>query len=461
MRTKKTLLAGAVSALVVTLTATGCGLGSGTPEKAAPVKRVPELKAGQKVSIVLESYNFGQAGAWTDTFNELIAKFEQAHPNIEVTGQKPQGNSANPASDTVTSLQSQLATGHPPDVAQLGFSDLDFTVNQLKAAPLDDLFGKDAVRKNFDGATYPYAKNARTLGDWKGKTYGVPFVFSTPVLYYNAALFTAAGLDPAKPPATWAEVERAALAIKKKTGKDGAYVDCLTKSAKDWCFQSLVRSNGGRVISEDRTSLRFAEPAAVETVRTMRGMVRSGAMPNRTQMQAVEGFTRGDLGMILESSAVQGTFEKGAKDKWELRSAAMPAFAGKPVVPTNSGASLFVLAKDPARQRAAWELIKFLTSEEAYTTISTKIGYLPLRTELVNDPAALKPWADKNPLIKPNLEQFARMEPWVSFPGASYVQVRDGMMEAVENSVFQGADAATTLRAKQEEAAKLIPGGGR
>ncbi|GAA1279298.1 ABC transporter substrate-binding protein [Streptomyces aureus] len=458
---RMTPFAGAVTALAVALTASGCGMGSGTDDAAAPVGRVPELGADQKVSIVLESYNFGQAGPWTDTFNELLATFHKAHPNIKVTGQKPQGNSANPATDTVSSLQSQLATGNPPDVAQLGFSDLDFAVNQLKAAPLDDLVGKQEVQDNFTGAKYPYARTARALGDWSGKTYGVPFVFSTPVLYYNAALFTAAGLDADKPPKTWAEVERAALAIKEKTGKDGAYVDCLTKVSKDWCFQALVRSGGGRVISEDRKSLRFAEPAVAGTVKTMQGLVRSGAMPNRTQQQAVEGFARGDLGMILESSAMQGTFGKGAGDKWKLRSAPMPAFEGKPVVPTNSGASLFVFAKDPAKQRAAWELIKFLTSEEAYTTIATKIGYLPLRPELVNDPKALKPWADSNPLIKPNLQQLARMEPWVSFPGTSYLQIRDGMMEAVEDAVFQGKDPGRTLRTRQDEVTGLMPGSSR
>ncbi|GAA5069314.1 multiple sugar transport system substrate-binding protein [Thermocatellispora tengchongensis] len=453
----------AASALALTMLTAACGAGVGSTApgdgQAAPVSKAPELGAGEKVSIVFESYNFGQAGAWTDTFNELIGAFHKAHPDITVTAQKPQGNSANPATDTISSLQSQMSVGKPPDVVQLGFSDLDFTVNQLKALPLDDLVGKDVVQKNFDGAKYPFAERARTLGDWNGKTYGVPFVFSTPMLYFNSALFEQAGLDPAKPPATWAEVAEAAKAIKEKTGKDGAYVDCLTKAAKDWCFQALVRSNGGRVISEDRTKLTFAEPQVTEVVTAMQAMVKDGAMPNRTQMQAVEAFARGDLGMILESSALQGTFAKGAGEKWKLGAAAMPGFEGKPAVPTNSGAALFVFAKEPAKQRAAWELITFLTSEQAYTTIATKIGYLPLRTGLVDDPAALKPWADANPYLKPNLEQLARMEPWVSMPGPNYLQIRDGMMEAVESAVFQGADPASTLTAKQGELAKLLPGG--
>ncbi|ROS44257.1 ABC transporter substrate-binding protein [Amycolatopsis thermoflava] len=446
-------------ALAVVLSTTACGLGSTASQEPSTVARAPELRPDQQVSIVFESYNFGQAGAWTDTFNELIGKFQQAHPNIKVTAQKPQGNSPNPATDTVPSIQAQMAAGSPPDVAQLGFSDLDFTIHGLGAKPLDDLVGKEEVQANFDGAKHPFAPAARTLADWDGKTYGVPFVFSTPVLYYNATLFQQAGLDPANPPKTWDEVQQASQAIKQRTGKDGTYIDCLTKTAKDWCFQSLVRSNGGRVISEDRSSLAFADAPAVEVVRMAQNMVNTGSTPKLTQQQGYEAFARGDIGMILETSAIQATFMKGAKDKWDLRATTMPSFGGKPTVATNSGASLFVFSQDPAKQRAAWELIRFLTSEEAYTTIASKIGYLPLRTGLLEDPDGLQAWAAKNPLIKPNVEQLAHLEPWVSFPGNSYLQIRDGMMDAVEKAVYQGADPQTALTAARDAAKPLMPAG--
>jgi multiple sugar transport system substrate-binding protein len=451
-------LPAALAAAALTLTA--CGLGSTAPPPAAATGPVPELAPDQQVSIVLESYNFGQAGAWSDTFTALLDTFHQQHPNITVTGQKPQGSSSNPANDTVSSVQAQLATGNPPDVAQLGFSDLDFTVTQLGAKPLDDLVGTDAVAANFEDG-HPFAPRARTLADYDGKTYGIPFVFSTPVLFYNATLFRQAGLDPATPPTTWDEVEAAGLRIAQATGKDGAYVDCVTETAKDWCLQSIIRSNDGRVISPDRTRLQFAEPPAVEAVAMLQDLVTSGASPKLTQQQAVEGFARGDLGMILESSALQGTFAKGAQGGgWELQGTGTPAFAGKPVVPTNSGAALFVLSDDPAKQRASWELIKFLTSDAAYQQISSRIGYLPLRTGLVDDPAGLQDWAAKNPLVRINLQQMDAMEPWVSFPGNDYLQIRDGMMQAVEQVVLQGADPQSTLTAAADRAAPLLPAGG-
>ncbi|OZD04941.1 ABC transporter substrate-binding protein [Rhodococcus sp. 06-235-1A] len=447
-------------ALVVSaLLSTACGgLGSTTASTStAGSTPIPELAPDQSVSIVFESYNYGLAGAWTDTFDALIAEFEKQHPNITVTAQKPQGNSPNPATDTVSSIQSQMVAGAAPDVAQLGFSDLDFTIDQLGAKSLDDLVGREEVQRNFDGARHPYAPTARVLADWDGETYGVPFVFSTPVFYYNATLFEQAGLDPADPPTTWDEVASAASAIASKTGKGGVYLDCLTKSAKDWCFQSLVRSNGGRVISQDRSTLEFDGEDAVEATTMARSLVDSGATPKLSQQQGYEAFARGDMGMILETSAIQGTFVKGATDKWDLRATTMPSFGSKPVVPTNSGASLFTFAADPAKQRASWELIEFLTSEESYTAISKGIGYLPLRTGLIDDPDGLKDWAESSPLIGPNLTQLATMEPWISMPGNDYLQIRDGMMDAVESIVYQGADPAATLTAAREQATTLLP----
>ncbi|MGC0419378.1 ABC transporter substrate-binding protein [Embleya sp. AB8] len=456
MHLPHTLRLGCAAALIV-LTASACGgLGSTSADSGKTGKSAaaaPELRPDQKAEIVFESYNLSQAGIWTDTINGLVKEFQDAHPNIKVTARPPQGGAQN----VVGSLQSQLVVGKAPDVAQVTFGDLDFAVNGLKVKALDDLVGKPAVQAAF-GGTHPFAPNARTLGDWNGKTYGMPYVFSTPVMFYNAEAFRAAGLDPDRPPSTWDEVKQAGLAIKAKTGKGGAYVDCATAPSGDWCLQAIVGSNGGSVISADRRQLTFAEAPAVSAVGTLADLVASGASPNLTQAQAIDAFSRGNLGMVLESSSLQGTFQQAAgAAKWELRAAALPAFAGKPTVPTNSGSALMVLADDPVKQRAAWEFITFMTSDRAYTQISSRIGYLPLRPSLVDDPAGLKPWADKNPLLAPNLAQLDRLRPWTSFPGNSYVQIRDLLMQAVEASVYQGKDPAATLGEARRRAEALLP----
>lgn len=448
---------GVVGALLgaVAMLATACGGLGSTAQDTGSAEIVPELDPNQQVEITFESYNLATAGAWSDTINSLLDDFQAKHPNIKVHGQPPQGGG--PAgSNTVSSVQSQLVVGKAPDVAQLTFGDLDYAVHNLRPKALDDLVGRDAVQAHFEGA-HPMHPRARELAKLDGKTYGMPYVFSTPVLYYNADLFRRAGLDPDKPPTNWAEVQQAALAIKNSTSTPGVYLDCLTKTAGDWCLQGLIRSNGGQVISADRKSLAFAEQPAVEAVSMAQQLVKSGATPDLSQAQAMEAMGRGQLGMFLESSALQGTLQSQSAGKWELRAAAMPGFGEKPTMPTNSGSALFVMSDDKAKQRASWELIKYLTSDEAYQAISSKIGYLPLRTGLVDDPNGLKPWADRNPLVRPNLAQLDRLEPWVSFPGDHYVQIRDLMLQAVENSVYRGQDPQATLSEAQRRATELMP----
>lgn len=447
------------SAIVISavLGAAACGgTGSTASGTAGTPEIAPPLRPDQQVSIVFESYNLGQAGPWTDTVNDLVARFEATHPNIDVQAQPPQGTGPNPAAFAIASVQSQVVAGHPPDVAQITFGDLDFVASSLNAKPMEDVVGAEAVQDAFAG-THPIAPTARNLGQWEGKTYAMPYVFSTPVLFYNADLFKKAGLNPDDPPDTWAEVKVAAQAIKQRAQADGVYIDCLTQVSGDWCLQSLVASNGGAVLSEDRQRLTFADDEAVEAVAMAQDLVNTGVSPNLTQQQAIEAFSRGELGMMLESSALQGRFLKAAQGKWEMRAGAEPGFGDRPAVPTNSGAGLMIFSEDPAKQRAAWELITFLTSDEAYTQISSKIGYLPLRTGLVDDPNGLKPWADSNPLIRPNLEQLGRLQPWVSFPGNSYNQIHDLMLEAVENVVYRNQDPASTLAEAQRRASELMP----
>jgi multiple sugar transport system substrate-binding protein len=440
----------ALLSALVSACAAGGTTGSSTAASAAPI---PGLGPDQKVTITFESYNLATA-AWKPVIEGLVSDFEKQYPNITVKAQ-PTQNAVN--GDYISSIKTEAAAGRAPDVAQVTFNGLDFAASALGARPLDTLVGKDAVQANF-GGTHPFAPTATTLGDLNGHTYLMPYVFSTPVLWINSTLFQKAGLDPSSPPKTWDEVRADALAIKQKAGKDGVYLDCTTKGSGDWCFQSLVDSNGGSVLSADRRTLAFDQPAAVGAVSMASDLYRAGASPNLSQAQAMSAFAAGNIGMMLETSALQGTFLAGAKAAgWTLAAAAEPGFGSAPAVPTNSGSGLAILSTDPAKQRAGWDLIKFLTSDHAYTEISSKIGYLPLRTSLVDDPAYLKPWADAHPLIKPNLDQLTRLKPWVSFPGNGYQQITDLMMSAAEGAIYNGKDPATAMADARKQASALLP----
>jgi multiple sugar transport system substrate-binding protein len=403
---------------------------------------LPPLADDQQVTITFYSYNLGSAGIGATGTEQLIAEFEALYPNINVEGVGV------PSTDIMAQTQADVVAGNAPDVAQLIFNDMDFIVNNLAAVPLEQIVPADEWAAHIEG----FHPRGLALGQLNGQTYGMAFTFSTPVLYYNATLFEAAGLDPDMPPTTWDEAEAAALQIVENT--DAAGIAIYSPS---WIAQALVMSNGGQVLSEDRATLMFGEPAAVDAMARLQQMVQSGAhIPQG--VEPFQTFASGNMGMWLITSAVQNALIGGAAEAgFELRNTLMPAYGENETVPVNSGSALVVLSQDPLKQRAAWEFIRFVTSERGYTIITSQIGYLPLRPAIVDDPNYLAGWVEENPLVAPNLAQLDRLTPWIALPGPNYRQIEQIITEAQTQVIFTDADPTETLRAAQERAQALMP----
>jgi len=218
-----------------------------------------------------------------------------------------------------------------------------------------------------------------------------------------------------------------------------------------------VLSSGGRVLSEDRKTLTFAEPEAMEAIAMLRGLAQAGAYKDMPGGAAIEQMVSGGGGMFLGTSAVQASLLRGAKGNFELRAAPMPAFGDKPARPTNSGSALVIMARDPVKQRAAWELMKHLTSDYAYNIITAKIGYVPLRTTTIEGEEFLAPWLRENPLAKINIDQLSHMSPWVPIPGPNYKQIASLILSAGEQAVFGQGDPQQVMSDAQRRAQALMP----
>ena len=399
----------------------------------------------EPVTITFYNYNLATASAGADATRELIAKFEAENPNIKVE------TVGVPSNEIVTRLQADMAAGQQPDVAQLVFRDLIYIASDLGANALEDMAGPEGYGALTDGMI----PRGLDLGKVDDKTYGLAYTFSTPILYYNADLFRAAGLDPENPPKTWAEVKTAAEAIVEKTDAEGFFPGAYGPADGTFVYQAILMSNGGKV--RDGNTLTFADENGLEAVQMLRDMVDSGAHARLDPANPHEAMAAGQLGMYLYTSALQNSLSKSAEGNWELRIAGMPSFGDKPTAPTNSGSALYTFSKDPIKQRASYELMKFLTSKYGYTIITSKIGYLPLRLDIVDDPEFLGAWTAEHPLIRPNLEQLDRLTPNVAFPGPNYRQVEAMMKDAVTEAVLGEGNVAEVLAGAQADAQGLMP----
>ncbi|MFT4305690.1 MAG: extracellular solute-binding protein [Microbacterium sp.] len=431
------------------LAMTGCAGASATG--ASATGSLAALSDDQQVTITFESYNLANAGLWSDTINTLLDEFMAEHPNITVVGQP-----SDTSTGTAASVQQELLAGDPPDVAQLTFNELDFAATTLGAQNLSTLVGQQGLDDEF-GGEYPYNDRAKVLADWDGSTYGIPYVFSTPILWINESMFEAAGLDPATVDlSTWDAVAAAAEQITAYTGQPSLSVSCVVTGGS-WCMQSMFLSDGAQVLSDDRSTIEFGSDQAVDTVQTFRDLYDDGVLANQDATSQYEAFAQGETAIHVNTSALQSAFMSGASaGGWTLDARTLPAFGDQTVVPTNSGSFLSIFSTDPAKQAAAWELIQWMTSEHAYELISTQIGYLPLRSSMTEEGGPLYDWVQQNPLVEPNLQQLETLEPWVSYPGDSYAQVDDVLATAIENSVFYGADVASTMTDAAARAQDLI-----
>jgi multiple sugar transport system substrate-binding protein len=385
------------------------------------------------VTIDFLSYNYGTPDIGGKGTQELLDAFHAAHPNIEV---KPIGVATK---DVLTKLRTDAAAGALPDVAQIGWSKMAEAYASLPIVPVQDVAGGE-----WAAHVAGLAPGIMSAVASDGKVKAMPYTMSIPIMYYNATLFGKAGLDPQRPPTTMDGVKQAALQI-KKSGAEGVYIDAANSGKSDFLTQSLVASNGGSLVGADG-AVTLDKPAAVQALTTIQDLTTSGAQPAVKSEDGIAAFKAGKVGMLVTSTALLASLDAVAKGTFDLRTAGYPSFGDKPARPTYSGAGLAVFAKDQPRQRAAWAFIKFLTSEQGFTIITKKIGYLPLRESIVTDPKYLADYFASDKRMLPSLAQLPTVTPYTSFPGKraneAVVVLQD---QAVEPIMLRGADPAKTL----------------
>jgi multiple sugar transport system substrate-binding protein len=423
--------------------AIGLAACTAAPPAAAP-NAAPTSSSSQIVTIRFDSYNWGTPGLGGQGTQQLIDEFQAANPTIVI---QPRNVAS---TDILKSSVAQAAAGDPPDIAQLVLNNLDFVVNNLPVIALDEI----APKAEFDATMQHILPQAAKLGQSNGHQYGGPYTFSTPTLFYNGDVFRSAGLDPDKPPTTWEEVHDAAQAIKARTSAAPLNIGGLYGA--DWIVQSLINSNGGSTLSDDRAHVTFNEPPAIEVIRWWQGLVDDGLYPKLSDADAQAAMTNGNMGMFLNTTVLLPALRTAADGKWDLRTTGEPSFGSRPVAPTNSGSALFVMARAPERQHAAWEFLRFAASQRGNTIITSVIGYVPQRDDVVDDPNYLKPFLDRDPRMLPTIRQLGNLRAWTSWPGNNAPQAVDVFMQALANVVYGGQDAQSTMDTAAARVASLI-----
>jgi len=291
--------------------------------------------------------------------NQVIEAFNAQSTTTFVNSQTPSTNYY----EVLQKTQADIAAGNPPDLVSVPWAFLNYAVEGLNITPLADIAGDKfaTLQGLMSDVAWPLVTKNDTV-------YGFPWGLSTPIFYYNADMFEAAGVDPAESFATWESFAAACPALQEQTG---AAVFTLAYN-KDWPAQTLIQCNGGRVLNDDGT-FGITSEEAKEAMQTIADLDNQGFYDRGTRDELRPNFLAGSNAIwqgsvaSLDGIANEVPFTFGTST-W-------PAFGDKPIQASTGGSFLGSFATDSARYPAIVEFLEFCGSEEGYS-LWNQTGYI-------------------------------------------------------------------------------------
>jgi len=377
---------------------------------------------------------------------QIVKAFAAKRPDIQVKLLAPTKS----YEETASAVLRGAVTGSMPDVAFNGTNLMHLFVDRKLAVPLDGFVAKEP-----DWDKQGYVPGMISTGLVNGKLYGMPFALSTPILYFNADLLRKAGGDPAQPPKTWPEL----LALARKitdaaSNTHGSYMVWTTTG--NYLWQELLFTHDGELLSPDGKKVGFDTPAGLKTFEILRDLVMEGGMPNLTDEQGTQAFIAGQIGFYMSSSARVNSFTSKIGTRFELGTAPFPSPRPDSKI-VSGGATMMILAKDPAKQAAAWEFMKFATGPMGQTLMVRHIGYMPSNQIAIDTPELLGAYYANNPNMRTAISQRARTTAWLGFPGENSLKAIQVIYDAMESVVVSKATPEEALKRSVTQVQALLP----
>jgi multiple sugar transport system substrate-binding protein len=292
--------------------------------------------------VTLEYFNFTAGADHEAKLQAIIDAFEEENPDVTIKVQ----NAA--FEDYFTELQTRIAGNTAPDTFELNYENF---VSFAASGALLDL--ETAAPGAIDpGVYFPRAYDAF---NYEGVQLGLPESFSVVVMYYNKALFDAAGLEYPSKDWTWEdEVEAAAALTDPATGVWGEY-----QPVQFFEFYKVLAQNGGSFFNDDLTEATFNSPEGVEAGEWLVNKV-GVTMPSEAQMGGqgdAELFQQGKIAMWHTGIWMFGTLAEMAD--WDIE-----VEPGNTEVASHFFANAAVASSSTKHPQEAAAWLQFLASSE-------------------------------------------------------------------------------------------------
>lgn len=390
--------------------------------------------------------HYPMPGFFKDVMDTISKKFMEENPDIKIQFAAPSAT----YEDGIQLILRQAGTSEMPDVTFIGLNRLRMLNERNVAVDMTPL-----VQKEGNMAEKGFSDTILKLAQVKGKQVGLAFATSNPIMYYNADLVRAAGGNPDSPPKTWDDV--IALAGKIKALGNGVDGMDFRWQGDDWMFSALLFGAGGKMLSDDEQKVAFSGPEGQKAVELIGRFVKEGGMPVFTKAAGEQAFAAGKVGFEFQTTGALVNTIKNVGTKFDLRTAQIPLLdPEKGHLPTG-GNAVVILAKDPAKQEAAWKFAKFAAGPYGASVVVPGTGYVPNNELAAKSAEYLGDFYKKNPLFQAGLSQMPRMIPWYAFPGTNGVKVTQTIVDNLSRVVDGSAEPKEALDDAASDVEGMLP----
>lgn len=336
----------------------GCGT------SAAPKPTTASIKGPVTITFWNE-----MTGPYQPVVTAEIAAFHKLHPNITVTDVTIPNDAA-----LRPKLFSAVVGGNPPTISQMNPPWGTGFISSHALVPLSTFIkGPQGLSASQLKDFYP---SMLAGGKWpNGTQYLMPFNLSSNIMFYNKTAFNAAGITQF--PTTWTQFT--AAAEKLSTHGHQAFAITLVHS---YPFLAFFYEAGGHFVlpnGQPNPAAFKANGPAVKALTLWTTLVQHHAAVLTQGYASDTLFGNGSSDILEATSAASPYLKQAAAGQFTIGTAPMPA-------DTTSATALFggylgIFSKaTPTQQLAAWEFIKFLTSQQGTVLWAEHSqGYLPVR----------------------------------------------------------------------------------
>jgi multiple sugar transport system substrate-binding protein len=357
-----------------------------------------------------------------------------------------------PADVWTQKLKAAQAAGQQPDVATTSYGNIFSGVADGEFTQLDGLMPKSDFTD--------IKSNVRQFVTIKGKHYAYPMLVEpSTVLYYRKDLVTAAGLNPNKPPTTWAQL--VTWAKKLTTSKVKGMTIASTAGDLGWSSWGLQYNACGHLpVSPDWSKGWATSPCYTRLLQFYKDLYQGGLMPQTPKVGYTDAtpYGNGEVAMMANGSWAIGQLKQYfPKMIAKTAVAAFPSWDGntKRTTATLGGWTLTLDSKSKNKQAAAQFIHYLLAGDPKIMASFFKASGFSKYTVRTSVDKALQsdPKANSDPFMKvisAKIVPYGRHEP--NYPW----DIAFAMGTAIESAMKNNASIDSALKTANESINKTI-----